>query len=72
MMLKSQKGGNCWITIYFFDKGLGGAAPSGYKKIQYWMIYHVKHDGHSKACLVAGGHLTDPNTESVYYRVVSL
>jgi Reverse transcriptase (RNA-dependent DNA polymerase) len=32
----------------------------------------VKHDGRHKACLVAGGHLTDPNTESVLSGVVSL
>jgi hypothetical protein len=36
------------------------------------MIYDVKHDGRHKAQLVAGGHLTDPNTESVYSGVVSL
>jgi hypothetical protein len=53
------------------DKGLGDAAPSGYKKIQYQMIYDAKHDGCHKARLVAGGHLTDPNTESVYSGVVS-
>jgi hypothetical protein len=56
----------------FVDKGLGGAAPSGYKKIRYQMIYDVKHDGCHKARLVAGGNLTDPNAESVYSRVVSL
>jgi Reverse transcriptase (RNA-dependent DNA polymerase) len=56
----------------FVDKGLGGAAPSGYKKIRYQMIYDVKHDGRHKARLVAGGHLTYPNTESVYSGVVSL
>jgi hypothetical protein len=36
------------------------------------MIYDVKHDGRHKAQLVAGGHLTDPNTESVYSGVVLL
>jgi hypothetical protein len=36
------------------------------------MVYDVKHDGRHKSCLVAGGHLTDPNTESVYSGVVSL
>jgi Reverse transcriptase (RNA-dependent DNA polymerase) len=36
------------------------------------MINDVKHDGHHKAHLVAGGHLTDPNTDSVYSEVVSL
>jgi hypothetical protein len=56
----------------FINRGKGGAAPNGYKKIRCHMIYDVKHDGHHNACLVAGGHLTDPNTESVYSGVVSL
>jgi Reverse transcriptase (RNA-dependent DNA polymerase) len=56
----------------FVDKGKGGEAPTGYKKIRCHMIYDVKHDGRHKARLVAGGHLTDPNTESVYSGVVSL
>jgi adenylosuccinate synthase len=34
------------------------------------MIYDVKHDGCHKARLVAGGHLTDPNTENIYSGVV--
>ena len=36
------------------------------------MVYDVKLDGRYKSRLVAGGHLTDPNTESVYSGVVSL
>jgi Reverse transcriptase (RNA-dependent DNA polymerase) len=36
------------------------------------MIYDIKHDGRHKARLVAGGHLTEPNTESLYLGVVSL
>jgi hypothetical protein len=56
----------------FVDKGKGGVAPNGYKRIRYQMIYDVKHDGCHKARLVAGGHLTDPNTESMYSGVVSL
>jgi hypothetical protein len=36
------------------------------------MIYDVQHDGHHKARLVAGAHLTDLNMESVYTGVVSL
>jgi Reverse transcriptase (RNA-dependent DNA polymerase) len=36
------------------------------------MVYDVKHNGQQKARLVAGGHLTDPNTDSVYSGVVSL
>jgi hypothetical protein len=49
----------------FLDKGKGGDAPMGYKKIRCHMVYDVKHDGRHKARLVAGGHLTDPNTDSV-------
>jgi hypothetical protein len=56
----------------FVDKGKGGIPPAGYKRIRCHMIYDVKHDGRHKARLVAGGHLTDPNTESVYSGVVSL
>jgi hypothetical protein len=36
------------------------------------MVYDGKHDGRHKASLVAGGHLTDPNTDIVYSGVVSL
>jgi hypothetical protein len=36
------------------------------------MIYDVKHDGRHKACLVAAGHLTNLNTESVCSGVLSL
>jgi hypothetical protein len=36
------------------------------------MIYDVKHDVRHKAQLVAGGQLTDPNTESVYSGVLLL
>jgi len=39
----------------FVDKGVGGEAPVGYKKIQCHMIYDVKHDGRHKSRLVAGG-----------------
>lgn len=56
----------------FIDKGIGGEAPLGYKRIRCHTVYDVKHDGRHKARIVAGGHLTDPNTESVYSGVVSL
>jgi hypothetical protein len=56
----------------FINKGKDGIAPHGYKKIRCHMVYDVKHDGHHKSRLVAGGHLTDPNTDSVYSGVVSL
>jgi hypothetical protein len=56
----------------FVDQCQGGYAPAGYKKIRCHMIYDVKHYGHHEARLVASGHLTDPNTESVYSGVVSV
>jgi hypothetical protein len=56
----------------FIDKGNGGNVPTGYKRIRCHMIYDVKHDRQHKDRLVAGGHLTDPNTESVYSGVVLL
>jgi Reverse transcriptase (RNA-dependent DNA polymerase) len=60
------------IPHFYVDKGKGGVAPNGSKRIRNQMIYDIKHDGCHKARLVAGGHLTDPNTESVYSGVVSL
>ena len=56
----------------FLDKGIGGKAPDGYKRIRCHMVYDIKHDGRHKGRLAAGGHLTNPNTESVYSSVVSL
>jgi hypothetical protein len=56
----------------FINKGKGGIPPDGYKKIRCHMVYDVKHDGRDKSRLVSGGHLTEPNTESVYSSVVSL
>jgi Reverse transcriptase (RNA-dependent DNA polymerase) len=56
----------------FIDKGTNCTPTSGYNKIHCHMVYNVKHDGRGKACLVAGGHLTDPNTDIVYSSVVYL
>jgi hypothetical protein len=56
----------------FINKGIGGEALARYKKIRCHTIYDVKHDGRHKTRIVAGGHCTDPNTESVYSGVVSL
>jgi hypothetical protein len=82
--IDEKNGNTCWqdaeatemrqLLEYntFIDKGKGGTTPTGYKRIRCHMIYDVKHDGRHKARLVAGGHLTDPNTESVYSGVVSL
>jgi hypothetical protein len=53
----------------FIDNGKGGIPPDGYKKIRCHMVLH---DGRNKCRPVAGGHLTEPNTESVYFSVVSL
>ena len=36
------------------------------------MVYDMKHNGHYKARLVGGGHLTGPPLESVYSGVVTL
>ena len=47
-------------------------APEGYKKITLHFVYAVKHDGRHKSRAVAGGHLTETPTESVYSGVVSL
>ena len=49
-----------------------GRAPAGYKRITLHFVYAVKHDGRYKSRIVAGGHLTDAPTESVYSGVVSL
>ncbi|KAL7426750.1 hypothetical protein ACHAXM_000563 [Skeletonema potamos] len=58
----------------FIDKGHRSTAriPEGYKKINLHFVYAVKHDGRYKSRVVAGGHLTDVPTESVYAGVVSL
>jgi hypothetical protein len=44
----------------------------GYKNIIVHFVFEVKHDLCHKACLVAGGHLTDPNTDGTYSGVVNL
>ena len=56
----------------FIDLGKNGKAPVGYKSITVHLVYGVKHDGRSKARLVAGGYLTGTPIESVYFGVVSL
>jgi hypothetical protein len=58
----------------FDDRGHRSVAitPLGYKKITIHFVYAVKHDGRHKSKAVAGGHLTETPTESVYSGVVSL
>eukprot|EP00957_Ditylum_brightwellii_P060137 4566950-Ditylum_brightwellii.AAC.1 len=40
--------------------------------IQVHLVYDVKQNGQHKARLVAGGHITGPNTDTYYSSVVSL
>jgi hypothetical protein len=56
----------------FIDKGIFKNVPSGYKIICFHIIYDVKDSGRNKSKLVAGGHLTNPNTQGVYSSVVVL
>jgi hypothetical protein len=56
----------------FKDIGHGIPPPKGYKKIRVHLVYACKHGGQRKACLVAGGHLTDIPVDSVYSGVMSL
>jgi Reverse transcriptase (RNA-dependent DNA polymerase) len=62
------------LTEYktFIDKGKVGIPPDGDKKIRCHVVYDVKHDGRQKRRLVAGGHLTEPSTESACSSVASL
>ena len=46
-------------------------APKGYQKIRVHVVFACKHDGHHKARLVAGGHLTPDPIDSIYSQVVS-
>ena len=54
------------------DKGKGFKMPHKYIKINVHFVYAIKHDGHHKARLVAGGHLTDLPSDSIYLGVISL
>jgi hypothetical protein len=58
----------------FIDAGIYGQdkPPDGHKKICAHLVFDIKHDGHHKACYVAGGHLTDIPNVSVYSWVVSV
>jgi hypothetical protein len=59
------------LFITFIDNG---KIPylEGYKNIIVHFVFDVKHDFCHKACLVAGGHLTDPNTDGTYAGVINL
>lgn len=45
--------------------------PLGYKKKSLHMVFDVKMDFKQKACLVAGGHMTDPPSSLTYSSIVS-
>ena len=83
--LDKENGNTYWTTAMklelaqlddydvFEDKGLGPSnLPKEYQRIRVHFVFAVKHDGRHKARLVAGGHLTQIPTESVYSGVVSL
>jgi hypothetical protein len=52
--------------------GKGAKLPHGYTQIRCHLVYDVKQDGRRKARMVAGGHLTGPNTDTYYSSVMSL
>lgn len=54
-----------------FEFPADGKVPPGYKKIPCHWVFTIKPDLTRKARLVAGGHKTDPPTESTYSSVVS-
>ena len=47
------------------------SAPQGNQKIKVHLVFACNHDGHHKARLVAGGHLTPDPIDSTYSGVVS-
>jgi Reverse transcriptase (RNA-dependent DNA polymerase) len=59
------------MFITFIDHG---KIPNleGHKNIIVHFVFDVKHDLCHKAGLVAGGHLTNPNTDGTYSGVVNL
>jgi Reverse transcriptase (RNA-dependent DNA polymerase) len=59
------------MLITFIDHG---KIPylEGYKNIIVHFVFDIKHGLRHKARLVAGGHLTDPNTDGTYSGVVNL
>ena len=56
----------------FESLGKGGRKPKDHTMIRVHLVYDVKQDGRRKSRLVAGGHMTGPNTDTYYSSVVSL
>eukprot|EP00957_Ditylum_brightwellii_P026077 1971647-Ditylum_brightwellii.AAC.1 len=46
--------------------GKGGRKPKDHVMIRVHLVYNVKQDVRHKARLVAGGHMTGPNTNTYY------
>ena len=46
-------------------------APHGHQKIKVHLVFACKNDGHHKARLVAGSHITPDAIDSIYSGVVS-
>eukprot|EP00957_Ditylum_brightwellii_P130769 9976522-Ditylum_brightwellii.AAC.1 len=49
-----------------------GGKLKDHVSVQVHFVYNVKQDGRHKARLVAGGHMTVPNTNTYYSSVVLL
>ena len=64
----SKEMANVGVAFEFQEDG---TPPPGYKEIKCHMIFDIKADLTRKARFVAGGHLTDPSTESVFSSVVT-
>ena len=59
------------VRVAFELKERNTQPPVGYKHIPMKMIFDIKMDFTRKACLVAGGHDTNPPVSLTYFSVVS-
>ena len=59
------------VQVAFELKERNAQPPIGYKHIPMKMIFDIKMDFTRKACLVAGGHDTNPPVSLTYFSVVS-
>ena len=56
----------------FKSPSKGGRKSKNHVMIRVHLVYNVKQDERCKARLVAGGHMTGPNTNTYYSSAVSL
>eukprot|EP00957_Ditylum_brightwellii_P040919 3098039-Ditylum_brightwellii.AAC.1 len=54
----------------FKSLGKGGRKSKDHVMIQVHLVYDVRQGGRRKVRLVAGGHMTGPNTNTYYSSVV--